>query len=344
MMLGMPARIREVAERAGVSTATVSRVLTGRQRVRPELAERVHAAVDELGYRPNGQARGLRTQSSSLLGLVIPDITNPFFTSLARGVEDVAQREGYAVVLANSDDSVQKEQRCLQVAAAQQLAGVVLSVASSRYSRLDLLVEHGIPVVTVDQRLRQASVDSVQVNNRAVAAAATRHLIERGRKRIGMIAGPRTTSTGADRLAGYRDAIRHAGWRRDDSLVTRAGFDVEGGYSGTLSLIGNVPDLDGLLVANNSMTLGALDALEDLGVGVPDQLTVVGFDEYPWSTGVHRQITVVRQPTYAIGQKAGELLLQRIRGSDAPPQNLVLQAELVHGSRTGPRSRQRPRT
>lgn len=349
-MAGRPVTMRDVADRAGVSTATVSRVLNGRADVAAGLRERVRDAMSELGYHPNGPARGLRTRTSSLLGLIIPDITNPFFTAIARGLEDVAQDAGYSLVIANADEDVDKERRYLEVAAAEQMAGVVLSAGSTRESRLDGLGglngldglgDRGMPVVVVDQRLRHEAVDSVRVNNRASAQAATAALLDLGCRRVGMVAGPASTSTGADRLAGYRAAMRASGRSTGevDGLVVREEYRIEGGYAGTLALAQRVPDLDGLLVANNVMTLGALDALEELGIEVPEQLAVVGFDDLPWASGAYRRISVVRQPAYEIGRTAGELLLQRIRGPRSDPRHLVLAAELVHGSR----ARLRPR-
>ena len=165
----MPTTIRDVAAAAGVSPATVSRVLNLKEDVNADLRRRVLAAVTDLGYRRNGPARSLRTRAAMVLGIIISDITNPFFTALVRGVEDRAQLAGYSVVLANADEDVAKEARYLEVAAAEQLAGVLLSPASSRLTNIDVLLERGIPVVTIDRRLAAASVDSVTVNNRQAA-------------------------------------------------------------------------------------------------------------------------------------------------------------------------------
>src|SRR5882757_11420335 len=170
--------IRDVAATAAVSAATVSRVLNGRVDVAPELRDRVLAAVAQLNYRPNGAARSLRTRATTVLGVIISDITNPFFTSMVRGVEDAAQEAGYSVVLANTDEDLDKERRYVEVAAAEQMAGVVLSPASSTQTRLDVLVERNIPVVTIDRRIRGSQCDSVTINNREVSRAATAHLIE----------------------------------------------------------------------------------------------------------------------------------------------------------------------
>ena len=197
----MPTTIRDVAVAARVSPATVSRVLNGKEDVGADLRRRVLGVVAELGYRRNGPARRLRTRAAMVLGLIISDVTNPFFTAVVRGAEDQAQRAGYSVVLANADEDVAKEARYLEVAAAEQMAGVLLSPASPRQTSIDVLLEQGVPVVTIDRRLAAATVDSVMVNNRQAARDAAQHLIGQGCRRVGIVAGPVQTTTGAGRLA-----------------------------------------------------------------------------------------------------------------------------------------------
>ena len=185
--------------------------MNGKADVAADLRQRVLAAVTELGYRRNGPARSLRTRAAMVLGVIISDITNPFFTAVVRGAEDQAQLAGYSVVLANADEDVAKEARYLEVAADEQMAGVLLSPASPRRTSIDVLVERGIPVVTIDRRLTAAAVDSVTVDNHAAARKAGQHLIAQGCRRVGLVAGPVQTTTGASRLAGYRAALRAAG-------------------------------------------------------------------------------------------------------------------------------------
>ncbi|HEX6444152.1 MAG TPA: LacI family DNA-binding transcriptional regulator [Streptosporangiales bacterium] len=324
----MTTTIRDVAARADVSPATVSRVLNGRVEVRADLRERVLAAVAEMGYRPNGPARSLRTRATTVFGIIITDVQNPFFTSMVRGIEDTAQRAGYSVVLANSDEDPEKEQRYLEVAAAEQMAGVVLAPAQSNSRRLETLLDRGMPVVTVDRRLRGAPVDSVTVNNHKAAHDATTHLIERGRRRIAIIAGLLKTTTGSRRLAGYKAALKEAGLPVDDELVVPADFRLEGGYAATKDLLGRARP-DALFASNNLMTIGALQALSEAGVAIPDDVAVVGFDDISWATALRPPLTAVKQPTYEIGCRAAELLLDRVAGDDAPPRHLVLPAELV---------------
>jgi len=321
--------IRDVAATAGVSPATVSRVLNGKQDVAAELRHRVLAAVAELGYRPNGPARSLRTRAAMVLALIISDITNPFFTALVRGVEDRAQQAGYSVVLANADEDLVKESRYLEVAAAEQMAGVLLSPASPRHTRIAALLERGIPVVTIDRRLAAAPVDSVTVNNRHAALVAAGHLISQGCRRVGIVAGPLETTTGASRLAGFRAAVRAAGLAPDPALIAAANFRTDGGYEATRRLLRLPQPPDGLLVSNNLMTIGALQAIAEADLTIPGDIAVVGFDDAGWATAVRPPLTVVAQPTYEIGRKGAELLLSRIAGQTFPPRHVVLKAELV---------------
>lgn len=319
--------IRDVAAVAGVSPATVSRVLNGDARVAPSLVEKVRRAADKLGYRPNRQARSLRTRATTVLGLIISDIQNPFFTAIVRGVEDAASARGFSVVLANADEDLDKEQRYLEVAAAEQMAGVVLSPATGTRTRIDVLTQRHIPVVTIDRKIRTAAVDSVTINNREAAAAVVTHLIEQGCRRIGMITGRKDASTTEERLAGYRDALRLAGLPFDAGLCQPGEFRVEGGRAAATRLMSGTPRPDALFVANNLMTVGTLTALDELGLGYPDDVALAGFDDISWA-GFGPPLTLVEQPTYEIGRTATELLLRRIAGERFDIQDVVLPATL----------------
>jgi LacI family transcriptional regulator len=325
----VPTTIRDVAAVAGVSPATVSRVLNGKQDVAADLRQRVLGAVTELGYRRNGPARSLRTRAAMVLGLIISDISNPFFTAVVRGAEDQAQLAGYSLVLANADEDVDKEARYLEVAAAEQMAGVLLSPASLTRTSIDVLLERSIPVVTIDRRLAGAPVDSVTVNNHQAARTAAQHLLGQGCRRVGFIAGPVQTTTGASRLAGYRAALRAAGRLLDPSLTAYADFRTEGGYAATRQLLRQRRPPDGLLFANNLMTVGGLRAIAEAGLAIPDDIAVVGFDDAIWATALRPPLTVVAQPTYEIGQTAAKLLLGRVNGESRSPRRVVLEAELI---------------
>lgn len=327
----MPTTIRDVARAAGVSPATVSRVLNGHTDVAAELADRVRAAVDALRYRPSGVARGLRRRATMVLGAIVSDVTNPFFTTLVRGIEDVAQAGGYSVVLANSDEDLAKEKRYLGVAAAERFAGVIVSPTSTRRTDLGALHESGVPVVTVDRRLPAAALDSVTVDDRAAALAGTRHLLDQDCRRIGLVAGPLGTTTARDRLAGYRDALAGAGRPYDAELVTRGDFRIGGGHAAVRRLLARSPRLDGLFVSNNLMAIGALDALDEAGLSCPADVGVVSVGAFPAVAALRSRLAIVGLPSYEIGRCAAALLLRRIRGERFPPEAVVLPATLTVG-------------
>ncbi len=324
----MTATIRDVAAAAGVSPATVSRVLNGKVRVADELHRRVDEAVQSLGYRPNGLARSLRTRATMVLGAVISDVTNPFFTSMVRGFEDVAQEAGYSVVLANSDEDVDKERRYLEVSAAEQMAGVLLCPASSVRTDVSVLARHGMPMVLVDRKLKGGHLDSVSIDNHSAAREATQHLIEQGCRHVAFISGPTTTTTGERRAAGFRAALKAAGL---GATVIRSDSRVEGGYRAALELLDATPSIDGLLVGNNLMAVGALQALQDRGVRLPEDVAFASFDGVIWSGILHPTLTVVEQPTYEIGRRAAGLLLGRIADPGIRVREVVLPAELRIG-------------
>jgi LacI family transcriptional regulator len=322
------ATIYDVAKRAGVSPATVSRVLNG-QRVDKALTERVHQATAELGFRRNALARNLRRSSTTLWAVIVSDIGNPFFTSLVRGVEDAAQAAGYSVVLCNTDESLKKEADYLSVAASEQMAGVIISPASERSSDVSTVLEAKMPVVTIDRSIRSAQLDSVRVDNVQGAAEATAHLLAAGYRRVACITGPRRATTASQRLKGYERAHRAVGIAVDRELVRHADFRQQGGYDAMSALLALPTPPDAVFVGNNPMTVGVLTCLADNGIEIPTGMGIVGFDDTPWAQLVRPSLSVVEQPTYDVGQTAGHLLIQRIAQPSRPPSTVVLPTSLT---------------
>ncbi len=324
------ATINDVAARAGVSVATVSRALNGKSTVDPALAARVHDAATELGYHPNGLARSLRRQRTALLALIIADVENPFFTAIARGVEDVALTAGYSVVLCNADESPAKERRYLDVAVEERVAGVVLSPTGAA-TDLEALRRRGTPVVAVDRPL--PGVDQVLVDTRRAAAEATTHLLDAGYRRLGCVTGPAGIRTADDRLDGFHDALRAAG--SAPGPARRAAYRAEGGRTATEQLLAADPGLDGLLVANSAQAIGTVAALQAAGLRPGSDIGLVAFDDAPWTRLVDPPLTVVAQPAYELGALAARLLLERIDGPNVdgegadPPTIRTLAARLI---------------
>lgn len=321
------ATMRDVGTAAGVSTATVSRVLNRSGVVAPELSQRVQQAISDLGYRPNLVARGLRNQTTSVLALVFADIENPFFASVCRGVEDIARRFGYSVLVCNADEDEEKEAEYVNVLTSQSVAGVIIAPASD-HTNVQPLLDRNVAIVALDRRLPYLS-DSVHSDSRAGARSATRHLLDAGARRVGCITGPRGVTTAEERLAGYREALVAARIAPEAELEGFGNYREDGGYRATRTML-ELPDPpDALFVANNGMLVGALRACVEAGLRIPDDVSLVGFDDLPWADFVQPPITTVRQPTYEIGSAAARLLVERIGGLASPPREIVFQPELV---------------
>lgn len=328
------ATINDVATKAGVSTATVSRALNGKSTVDPNLVSRVLDAAAELGYQPNGPARNLRRQETAVLALIISDVENPFFTSIARGVEDVAHAVGYSVVLCNSDENPDKERRYIDVAIQERVAGVVLSTTGVP-TNVDLLTDRGTPLVAVDRPLPEAEADMVLVDTRQAAKEATAHLITQGYHRVGCVTGPAGIATADDRLAGYKDALRSARHKYSAKLVRRTEYRADGAHEATVDLLSQDERPDALLVANSTMAIGVLAALAELGLKLGKDVGVVAFDDAPWAPLVNPPLSVVSQPAYEVGTVAAQLLLDRIADGSRVPTTTTLSATLIpRGSST----------
>ena len=333
-------RINDVARRAQVSAATVSRVLNNVPTVDPALADRVRAAAAELGYLPNGVARNLRRQRTDVIQLIISDVENSFFTAVARGAEDAAQRAGFSVLLGNSDEDPGKEARYLAVAAEEKVAGVILS-PNHRSSDVSQLARMGIPVAIIDRWLGPG-FDTVRADSRTAALTATDHLFAAGWTRPACITGPETARTARDRLQGYLDAYR-ARRRRAASaaLIRHADFREAEAEVAAASLLGSRRPPDSLFVANATMALGALAALAARRLRPGRDIGIVAIDDAPWARLLTPGLSVVAQPGYEIGATAAQLLLERVAGDrERPPHDIVLPTRLiVRASSSRPRTR-----
>lgn len=322
------ATIIDVADAAGVSTATVSRVINKNPTVDPHLAVRVRKAIAELGYEPSRVARSLRTRQSRVWAVIISDIRNPFFTEMVRGIEDAAYASGYSIVLCNADEDAAKEASYLQFAIAEHVSGIVLAPAQHGGRTLESVLERGIPVVTVDRELENYELDRVVVDNIAGVDQAVAHLVERGYERIGLIGGSPLTTTGIERSAGFHRGLERCGRRADPGFVRTGDFREAGGYQQMQSLLAGSTRPDAVFVANNLMTIGALRALREASVPVPDEMGVVGFDDMPWAPLLHPPLTTVAQPIYDLGSETARLLLSRLDGYRGGPRHVVLSPSL----------------
>jgi LacI family transcriptional regulator len=316
---------------------TVSRVLNNSGYVSMDARQRVEAAIAELGYVPNTLARSLRSKRTRTLALVLSDITNPFFTTVARGVEDVANEQGFNVILCNTDESEEKQCRYLITLLQKRVDGVLLVPAGSTAGPVTWVQDRGVPVVVIDRRVPAASVDVVRGDSEGGAYCLVKLLIELGHKRIAVLSGPERVSTAADRVAGYWRAMAEAGLCCDSDLIRHDAFSQASGYRMAQQMLQLSPPPTALFAANNFIAIGAYRALRDAGLRVPEDISLVAFDDLPASLVMEPFLTVAGQPAYEMGCQATELLLARLAGEGpAEPQEVVLPTELIVRRSSGP--------
>lgn len=320
--------IKDVALAAGVAVSTVSRVINDSGYVSRESRQRVLKAVEELHFQPSRAARSLATGRSGTVALVLPDITNPFFPALARGVEDAASAEGYTVILCNTDNDPAQEAMYANLLRQQRVDGVVLTACSPNNLQLWWHLGERIPVVLTDRRWEGIVDDTVTVDNVTGAYLAVRRLTSLGHRRIGLIGGPPGLSTTEDRRRGYEVALRESGVEPDEKLMRSGDYRYASGYARMRELAEQ--HVTAVFAVNDMMAIGAIRALEDVGRRVPDDVAVVGFDDIQMAAMVKPGLTTVAQPTYQMGVLAVERLLDRMR-NDTPgePRQVVLEPTLV---------------
>lgn len=304
--------LQDVARAAGVSPATASRALHRPDLVALRTRERVEQVALELGYRPNVLARGLRTRGSRTIGLIVTDILNPFHATLAKGVQDAAEAQGYTVLMFNSDEQPGKERRALETLHGHLPMGLI--VVPTARTRENLSVVSGLPTVELDRASGLEGAHTVMVDNVAGAREAVTHLTGLGHRRVGMIVGNQDVSTARERLQGYREALETAQVPYLEELVLPGDHREQGGRLAALRLLSGPERPTALFVGNNEMTVGAVLAARELGLDIPGDLSVVGFDDSRWAQTMSPALSVVSQPTYELGQLACQHLLSLIAG------------------------------
>jgi LacI family transcriptional regulator len=325
----------DVARAAGVSQATVSRVLNEDRRVLPATRERVLEAIDRLGYRPNAIARGLVTSSTGLVGVVVSNITNPFYPELLEAIAARLAERRLKMVLHNGVDH---EDEVVRRLLEQRVDGIVLTSSSLRSGVVAELTQRRVPFVLVNRTVDDAACDSVSGENAGGGALAAEHLLELGHRRIALIAGSPQASTSRDRVAGFRSALRRAGVPLPRELVANGDFRFEPAYAAARGLLSLDRPPSAIFCANDLMAFAALSAAHRAGVPVPDRLSLVGFDALPMSGWEPFELTTVRQPLPEMARAAVGLLAARIADPERPVQRLVLASSLIVRATTGPTS------
>jgi len=322
--------IADVAKRAGVSTVTVSRVINGARNVNSATRDKVERAVKELHYVPNSAARSLRSKRTNAIALLVPDITNPFWTTVARGVEDAAQSGGYSILLCNTDEDPAKQLQYLDVVISRRVDGVIIAPYSADARKLKRLREREIPAVMVDRRIQGWEVDTVIGDSISGARALVKHLIDLGHQRIGVISGPLNTSSAEDRVTGYIIALTEAGIPIDLRMIRRGEFKTSSGETLTNQLLDESLRPTAIFATNNSIAMGVVDAVDQRGLRIPQDIALVSFDDIPHLSHVFPFLTVAVQPAYEMGIKAAQLLLSRLNGEPvSQPCQIVLPTCLI---------------
>jgi LacI family transcriptional regulator len=322
------ASIYDVARESGVSVFTVSAVVNNKSHVGKKLRERVEEAIRKLKYRPNLIARSLAKQRTHTIGMIVPDIGNPFFPMVVRGAEDAAQKHGYNLLLCNSDDALDKEERAIELLLSKRVDGILLTKAAEdfRPPLRQLIKESGIPFVLVMRTYPKLTKDAVITDDYQGAYDAVCHLARAGRRRIGLISGPLKVSNAIARWQGFHDALKANGLPLEKELVIEGDYRIESGFRAGHALLSQRPD--GIYVANHLMTVGLLKAAEEMGLSCPDDFGLVSFDDYPWLGVFRPKLTTVELPKHQLGSEAAELLIERISGSRKKAAVKKLQPEL----------------
>jgi len=329
--------IGDVAKHAGVSAMTVSRVLNNYGYVKEETRERVDKAIAELGFVPNALARSLRFKRTNTLALILTDITNPFFTTIARSVEDAASEKGFNVMFCNTDESQAKETEYLNVLLQKQVDGVLLVPATSNTESISLLQERSVPVVVIDRRIPDMQVDTVRCDSELGAYQLTKYLLDLGHRQIAILGGTETVSTSVDRITGYQRAFAEANLEYSQDMVRYGQFTSQSGYDVTQELLNLERPPTAFVATNNFIAIGAYRALQEAGLQVPHDVSLVAFDDIPAALVFNPFLTVVGQPAHEIGRQATNLLLSRLNGGNTnPPQEIILPLTMTIRQSSGP--------
>ncbi len=328
--------IKHVAARAGVSFTTVSHVLNGTRRVSDSARERVERAVAEMGYAPSAVARALKMSETCILGVLVPNITNPFFAELTRGIEDCCRRTDYSVFLCNSDDDPVRQSRYLQTLLERRVDGLLLAAAAGEATTLaKRLAGARVPTVVVDRNIPGLAADLVRVDHEAGARLAVEHLLSLGHRAIACLSGPSEFAVSRARVTGWRVAMASAGIDFDAAWLREGDFSAAAGHELTRQLLAR-GEVTAIFASNDLLAIGALRAAAERGVAVPSALSVIGFDGIDLGAYSYPALTTVGHPIRAMGETAAEVLIERIAAGPAAAREVVLPAQLLMRESTGP--------
>jgi LacI family transcriptional regulator len=330
--------LRDVAKEAGVSLSVAARAMGNYGYISKKAKDRVLKAAKRMVYQPNVIARSLKTNQTRTIGVIITDITNSFCTTVARAIEDATLENEYSVILCNSDEDSTKEERYLKILFEKKVDGLIIEVSSDSNRYLKRLIKNGLPVILLDRRVDDIQTTQVVLDNEGAACEAVNHLMGLGHQRIGIINGPPGVRTSEERFEGYKKALQERGIEMVPELVKYGNFEMEEAKKCTYEFLSTESPPTALFVTNNAMTTGALLALHENRVKIPDQMAIVGFDDPEWAPLVKPPLTAVRQPTYSIGILACQALLQKIKKRKIRHEEIVVKPKLIIRESCGARS------
>jgi len=322
------ATMRDVAKQAGVSITTVSHVINNSRAVSNGARQRVETAMRELGYKPNTLARSLRRQQTHTIGMIVPDSANPFFAEIARGIEDASFEQNYNVVLCNTEGDLEKQISYTNVLIQNQVAGIVFVAAGVSTELVEDLQRRQVPLVVVDREVPDVAVDTVLTDHYQGGRLATQHLVDLGHRRIACISAGSELSPSSDRVTGYQDVLRENGLAVDEQLIMRGDFQYKSGFEAAQQLLALTEPPTAVFASNDLMAVGCISAATQQGLRVPEDLSVVGFDDVRLASFTNPPLTTIAQPKREIGTLAVEMLLTRINDLTAPIRYERLDTEL----------------
>lgn len=323
--------IKDIAKAAGVSTATVSMILNKKDKsISQPTRERVLRIARDTKYIRNSMARSLVTSQTKTLGLILPDIVNPFFPEIARGAEDRARESGYNIIICNTDDNVDQENKYIHMLSEKMVDGIILTHSANRNDEMTGLENTRIPIILIDRDYDSPNIlGKVMVDNAKASRAGVNYLVKKGYRRIAYIAGPLNTGTARDRLEGYKIALIDNDITFDENLVRVGEYKTKWGYEAAEDLLNSDLDFQAIFCGNDAIAIGAMKRLREMGISIPDDIAIMGFDDIYISSMVDPELTTIKQPNYSMGYEAVKMMIDSIEGRNVDEKNLILKTELI---------------
>lgn len=327
----MAATIKDIANRTGLGLATISSYLNGGN-VREKNREKIEAAIQELNFEVNEVARGLKTNRTHTIGVIIPELNNIFCTEIITGMEDILRKKGYATIVCDCRTDKNLEREATEFLYRKRVDGIINMPVDSTGAHLKQFASAGKPIVIIDRKLPQLACDSILVDNRDAARKAVEILIKNGHQQIGMITGPEDIYTARERCRGYEMALEEAGIKVNPDLIVHSDYTIRGAVAGVERLLDTHPEMTALFASNYELTMGTMIVLNERGISIPEEMSVIGFDNREFARALHPKLTIITQPTEEIAAQVAETILSRLEsGAQDAWKELYLQTEVMSG-------------